>query len=86
MKKTSFIGAVILIAMTSIQVNAYNSKNTNENVIADSLQKTEIDLVCKMKVKPKQSKVFTVNKKDYYFCSESCKQKFMATPTKYIKK
>lgn len=39
MKKTSFIGAMILIAMASIQVNAYNSKNTNENDIADSLQK-----------------------------------------------
>ncbi|PWS29571.1 YHS domain-containing protein [Pedobacter yonginense] len=38
-----------------------------------------------MKVKPTSSKSTVYNKKTYYFCSESCKQKFVAKPTNYVK-
>ena len=43
------------------------------------------DLVCGMEIEKEQAKaVFRHKGKDYYFCSESCKQKFEQQPEKYI--
>lgn len=50
----------------------------------DSVKKLTIDPVCKMKVKPGGSKTAVYHKVTYNFCSESCKQKFLAAPDKYI--
>lgn len=78
MRKLSF--GVILIGLTALSINSSaNSKN-----IIDSLQKKVADPVCK--IKPNSAKTAVYNKVTYYLCSESCKQKFLAVPAKYINK
>ncbi|WP_205940957.1 YHS domain-containing protein [Pedobacter yonginense] len=85
MKKISFlITAIIFIAFLS-QSSANITVAHTLALPTDSIQKVEVDLVCKMKVKPTSSKSTVYNKKTYYFCSESCKQKFVAKPTNYVK-
>lgn len=44
------------------------------------------DPVCNMEVDPAKAKYKSDYKgTTYYFCSEACKKKFDASPTKYIK-
>lgn len=44
-----------------------------------------MDPVCKMEMEIKDMKATTeFNGKTYYFCHDSCKQKFLANPRKYI--
>ncbi|WP_316736996.1 YHS domain-containing protein [Pedobacter aquatilis] len=85
MKKLSL--GIILFGLTliSLKSNAI-LKIDNEKASIDTLQKKVIDPVCKMKIKPNGAKTSVHNKTTYYFCSEGCKQKFMAEPTKYVKK
>jgi len=85
MKKISFlITAMVSIACYSQSAASIMIANAHENQV-DSLQKVQIDPVCKMKVKANSSKNTIYNKTTYYFCSESCKQKFVAKPTNYVK-
>lgn len=86
MKKVSFI--IILIGLIAIGLKSKaNWKINIENMaLADSLQKKITDPVCKMNIKPTGAKIIVYSKLTYYFCSESCKQKFIAEPAKYIKK
>lgn len=45
-----------------------------------------IDPVCHMTVNPQESAIFIDHDGErYYFCAESCKQKFLDDPIKYIK-
>lgn len=48
----------------------------------------ERDVVCGMQVDPlkaAKSRQCQYNGKTYYFCSKSCKNKFDANPTQYVK-
>lgn len=48
-------------------------------------EETVIDPVCLMKVKIANAKFQEVYKdKTYYFCSEGCKEQFLAEPEKYL--
>jgi YHS domain-containing protein len=86
MKKS--ILAIILIGLASIAVKSNASpviSGSKTNPI-DSVKKVVIDPVCKMKIKANTSKTTVYNKITYNFCSESCKQKFLTEPAKYVKK
>ena len=86
MKKLNLI--VILIGLTtlSLKSNATPVINGSKTSLIDSAKKVLVDPVCKMKVKAQTAKTTVYNKVSYSFCSESCKQKFVTEPTKYIKK
>ncbi|MCX2491958.1 YHS domain-containing protein [Pedobacter sp. PF22-3] len=86
MKKLNFI--IILIGLITIVIksNANNIIDQPKTSLIDSAKKVVTDPVCKMKVKAGTSKNAVYNKITYGFCSESCKQKFVAEPSKYIKK
>lgn len=71
------------IAIASIATLKANEKPTT--LLTDTLKKDGIDPVCKMKVKAGSTKTVVYNKIVYGFCSESCKQKFVKEPSKYIK-
>lgn len=79
--------ALILIGftVTAFHANATKTVDSQKFAVVDSLPKNLIDPVCKMKVPANAEKTSVFNKKTYYFCSESCKKKFTATPAKYIK-
>ncbi|MDN3588259.1 YHS domain-containing protein [Pedobacter aquatilis] len=78
---------IILFGLASISLKSNAAiKADRENVLIDTLQKRVIDPVCKMKIKPTGVKTTVYNKFTFYFCSESCKQKFVAEPAKYVKK
>ena len=85
MKKIGFVITIIASTALGLQPNVY-SKNNIKILLTDSTQSKVTDVVCKMKVKPAGAKTTLKNKITYYFCSESCKQKFIAEPSKYIKK
>ncbi|TDG35814.1 YHS domain-containing protein [Pedobacter changchengzhani] len=72
--------------MLAFNVNAKQSVNITKETVQDSVQSTLVDPVCKMKVKANSEKSTVYKKVTYHFCSESCKNKFVAAPTKYIKK
>lgn len=86
MKKS--ISAIILIGLATLALksNANNIIEGTKTILIDSVKKVVTDPVCKMKVKAGASKNAVYNKATYYFCSESCKQKFVAEPSKYVKK
>jgi YHS domain-containing protein len=86
MKKIGF--AVILMGLIAfgIKSNANSKIDKQRSVVADSVQKKVVDPVCKMKIKPIDAKTIIYDKVTYLFCSESCKQKFIAEPVKYVKK
>lgn len=85
MKNLNFILAVITLSTIGLQTNV-SAKNNLKPLQADSTQNKVVDLVCKMKIKLSGSKTAVNNNKTYYFCSESCKQKFITEPSKYLKK
>ncbi|SDF74008.1 YHS domain-containing protein [Pedobacter terrae] len=86
MKKS--ISAIILIGLATLALksNANNIIDHPKANLIDSAKKVVTDPVCKMKVKAGASKNAVYHKVTYYFCSESCKQKFVAEPAKYMKK
>ncbi|TBO40504.1 YHS domain-containing protein [Pedobacter kyonggii] len=86
MKKLNF--AIILIGLTSLLLksNATPVINGSKTNLIDSAKKATVDPVCKMKVRAQTAKTTVYNKIIYTFCSESCKQKFIAEPARYIKK
>nr|WP_276904325.1 YHS domain-containing protein [Pedobacter kyonggii] len=86
MKKLNF--AIILIGLTtlSLKSNATPVINGSKTNLIDSVKKVLVDPVCKMKVRAQTAKTTVYNKIIYTFCSESCKQKFIAEPARYIKK
>jgi YHS domain-containing protein len=86
MKKLNF--AIILIGLItlSLKSNATPIINGSKTNLIDSAKKVLVDPVCKMKVKTQTAKTTVYNKVTYSFCSESCKQKFVAEPAKYVKK
>ena len=44
-----------------------------------------LDPVCRMKIDKDKSKFFLEYEGDgYYFCSENCKNKFVASPQQYV--
>jgi YHS domain-containing protein len=85
MKKLNF--AIILIGLTTLALksNATPVINGSKTSPIDSAKKATVDPVCKMKVKAQTAKTMVYNKVTYSFCSESCKQKFVTEPAKYIK-
>jgi YHS domain-containing protein len=86
MKKLNI--AIILIGLTTLSLKS-NAKLViigSKTSLIDSAKKVLVDPVCKMKVKAQTAKTTVWNKVIYSFCSESCKQKFVAEPAKYIKK
>ncbi|WP_316829375.1 YHS domain-containing protein [Pedobacter aquatilis] len=86
MKKLIFLIALIGFTTISLNSNGNSMISIRKTVLSDSTQKKIIDPVCNMKIKQTGSKTTTFNKVSYYFCSESCKQKFLAEPSKYVKK
>jgi YHS domain-containing protein len=86
MKKS--ISAIIIISLATISLksNANAIIDSAKTSPIDSAKKVLVDPVCKMKIKTNASKSAVYNKITYNFCSESCKQKFLAEPTKYVKK
>lgn len=53
--------------------------------VSDTEQTTFIDPVCGMTVKDLSKPYTEWQGQDYYFCSEKCLQKFIATPEAYVK-
>ncbi|GGI26068.1 YHS domain-containing protein [Pedobacter mendelii] len=86
MKKLSIMITLCTIVLYIASFNAKASDNTMKNIVTDTVQTVHIDPVCKMKVKTTNAKNVVYNKTTYYFCAESCKQKFVAKPSNYIKK
>ncbi|QIL42136.1 YHS domain-containing protein [Pedobacter sp. HDW13] len=84
MKKLSIL--IILMGLGSFAVNANPIITKQKEAVVDSAKKVVTDLVCKMKIKAASAKTTVYNKETYFFCSESCKQKFIAEPAKYVKK
>ncbi|SDC12601.1 YHS domain-containing protein [Pedobacter soli] len=86
MKKLST--AIILMGLSTfaLKLNANPIITKQEANVVDSTKKVVIDPVCKMKIKAATAKTTVYNKETYYFCSESCKQKFIAEPAKFLKK
>jgi YHS domain-containing protein len=46
---------------------------------------TELDPVCKMKVRNESKTISNDNGKEYRFCSEECRKAFEPDPGKYIR-
>ena len=86
MKSISFVIILIGLTVFGIKSNVSSKINNLKLIVIDSTQKKVIDPACKMNIKPEGAKTTIYNKITYYFCSESCKQKFTAAPSKYIKK
>lgn len=86
MRKLNFIIILIGLITIAIKSNANNIIDQKKTNPIDSAKKIVTDPVCKMKVKAGTPKSAVHNKVTYYFCSESCKQKFVADPEKYVKK
>jgi YHS domain-containing protein len=86
MKNINFAIILIGLATAALNSNANIIINKQKIIPVDSTKKVTIDPVCKMKVEANTSKSIVYNKITYNFCSESCKQKFVAEPTKYAKK
>jgi YHS domain-containing protein len=65
-----------------------NESIQSQQKVTDTVKKELIDPVCKMKIRPKSSgnETYTYEKANYTFCSATCKNKFVAQPTKYLKK
>jgi len=86
MKKLS-TGLILMGLITfACQLSANPIITKPELSVADSVKKVVTDPVCKMKIKSATAKSMICNKASYFFCSESCKQKFVAQPAKFIKK
>jgi len=86
MKKLNLIVILIGLATVSLKLSAKTIIDNSKPNLIDSAKKVLVDPVCKMKVKAETAKTTVYNKVTYNFCSESCKQKFAAEPTKYIHK
>ncbi|WP_036669163.1 YHS domain-containing protein [Pedobacter borealis] len=86
MKKLNLIVILIGLATLSLKSNATPVINGSKTSPIDSAKNATVDPVCKMKVKAQTAKTTVYNKVTYSFCSESCKQKFVAEPAKYVKK
>jgi YHS domain-containing protein len=86
MKKS--ILALTLFGLTTIALksNANSLMDGPKTNLIDSAKKVVVDPVCKMKIKAETAKTTVYNKVTYSLCSESCKQKFVAEPAKYVKK
>jgi YHS domain-containing protein len=64
--------------------NARSTKNPldrNDHKLTDSLEQ---DPVCSMAVGVSTHKVYSLNGKNYRFCSDGCLKKFKDNPEKYI--
>jgi len=85
MKKLNFAITLIGLTALSLKSNAAPVINGSKTSPIDSAKKATLDPVCKMKVKAQAAKTTVYNKVTYSFCSESCKQKFVAEPAKYVK-
>ncbi|MDQ0965784.1 YHS domain-containing protein [Flavobacterium sp. W4I14] len=85
MKKLNLIVILVGLATASLKLNAKTVINNQKINMIDSVKKVIVDPVCKMKIKANASKTTIYNKVTYSFCSESCKQKFVAEPAKYVK-
>ncbi|TCD27105.1 YHS domain-containing protein [Pedobacter psychrodurus] len=86
MKKLNLVIVLIGLVTIAVKSNANATISGSKTTLIDSAKKVLVDPVCKMKVKAGASKTTVYNKVIYNFCSESCKQKFVAEPTKYVKK
>ncbi|MBB6237859.1 YHS domain-containing protein [Pedobacter sp. AK013] len=86
MKKINYLVILLGLIILTLKSNANPIIDKQKNKLIDSVKKVPVDPVCKMKVKADASKNAVYNKITYHFCSESCKQKFVAEPAKYVKK
>ncbi len=86
MKKITLVIILIALATLALKSNANTIIDGAKTNPIDSAKKVIIDPVCKMKIKANTSKTTVYNKITYNFCSESCKQKFLAEPANYVKK
>ncbi|QNR86527.1 YHS domain-containing protein [Pedobacter riviphilus] len=86
MKKLILLVILLGLITITLKSNANPIIDKQKNKLIDSVKKVQVDPVCKMKVKAGASKNAVYNNVTYNFCSESCKQKFVAEPAKYVKK
>lgn len=84
MKKIIYLLVVILLL--SMAAAKANEKMMVVTLQTDTLKKDATDPVCKMKVKAGNTRTAIYQKTVYGFCSEGCKNKFVAEPKKYIGK
>ncbi|KQC01145.1 YHS domain-containing protein [Pedobacter sp. Hv1] len=85
--KTIIIVAILAFGM-KLSTFTINESLQSQQKTTDTVKKELVDPVCKMKIKAKSSmnETYLYEKVNYTFCSASCKSKFVAQPTKYIKK
>lgn len=86
MKKLSIIIILMGLGTFAFKLNANPIITKPIASVVDSAKKVVTDPVCKMKIQAATAKTTVYNKVSYFFCSESCKQKFIAEPTKFVKK
>jgi len=86
MKKLNLIIILTGLIILALKSNANPIIDGPKITLIDSVKKVVTDPVCQMKIKVNGSKTAIYNKITYNFCSESCKQKFVAEPEKYVKK
>jgi len=86
MKKIIIAITLIGLSIAGLHLNADAIINKQKTNPTDSVKRVVVDPVCKMKIKANTSKTTVYNKITYNFCSEGCKQKFVAEPAKYVKK
>ncbi|RZK41210.1 MAG: YHS domain-containing protein [Pedobacter sp.] len=81
------INKVIFVALLSATLNLAANPITNkmQDEKTEKLKKSGTDPVCKMKVKAGITKTVMHEKKQFGFCSEGCKKKFVENPGKYLK-
>jgi len=85
MKKLSIVIFLMGLSTFAFKLNANPLIVKQEANVVDSNKKVVTDPVCKMKIKAATAKTTVYNKETYFFCSESCKQKFIAKPAKFVK-
>jgi Cu+-exporting ATPase len=82
----SMKGRPIIFAVKNPEKYAHQESQEGQMHAHHHAQDSTVDPVCGMKVKKSEAKAtYEYNGRDYYFCMEACKEKFVKDPEKYAK-
>jgi YHS domain-containing protein len=82
--KNNLLLSAFAAVLVSVGVLASCKQETKTQGAAPAFA-NEIDYVCGMKVKADYTDTCTYQGKTYAFCSESCKEEFLAAPESFLK-
>lgn len=89
MKKVFFITILFTLMVNVVlyaQQGPKKAKKRSKAQVVETLKEDGIDPVCKMKVKKGSSLTHTHEGIQYGFCNPMCKENFVKTPDKFLKK